>query len=769
RHDEQIAVVVSDFEPDVVISHERERLLKNLFGHFIEAYTHAIELDDLNTRLRARDEHVRIMNSIFRSLGEHNLSVEKVLTLAAEGLLRLHYRRVIFSLVDPERLYIEVVLDRGASPGESLANRFKWPLRSPTADIHPFVINTKRQEIIADINQYPIHDKEFMNAARIKTLAIIPLLNQTQEALGTLLVERDNGELPSDLEADDLRPFCNQLAIAIEQCERVNMLESGINRIPEPLIIVDGTASPRYANQPAADLLGIGVGWRDRNQSEPLTAEKDGDIADIVRESMTRGFRLAGRVEKVGGKPDYYGEVVADAIRDSRRRRVVGGLIRIQDRNYLNKYFAAAQMVAESSDTPSAMRNMLQAAQDLGHKWGRLYLLKSGENGGQPVFVSAMSFGYEEAVQAQMFAEGRITLDPSGPHSSNDWLCIKERRPIVFCWLEGVKDGVEYVTPHGLRAHNWPAQYQPAEVRKRPGDFWIDFPLATSQVVIGKMCLQCDRTMRPEDFELLKQLAGNFAGILEAFRQRELSRDAREETIRVAVAEQMVATMAHNIGTRLAVLPLMRSKYKTFEKRLPELRKTNDELTYVVQQILESIKRVQDMLAPGLRRFSRMDIAQEIERTLSSRLPRSSWSFECAERPIEMEADTYLIEMALLEMVQNSRDHAPSLPSMKISVSVEVLQTSQDDAVTIVYRDNGPGVPEQFSTQIFEDFFSRRPGRKTSLGLGLGFVRRVIEAHGGKIYYNSLIRPGAAFVITLPRHGGTEQRQEEYYVSYTNS
>lgn len=766
RPDEEVAVVVSDFEPDVVISRERERLLQTLFGNFIEAYTHAVELDDLNTRLRARDEHGRIMNSIFRSLGESNLSVDKVLTLAAEGLLRLQYRRVIFSLVDPERRYIEVVLDRGAPLGESTAGLFQWPLIPSTAHIHPFVVSTRKPQIISDIKGY--RDEEFMDAARVKALAIIPILiNQTQKALGTVLVERENGELPSEPEVDDLRAFCSQLAIAIEQCERVNMLESGINRIPEPLIIVDGTASPRYANQPAAELLGGDAGWRDRNQSEPLSREKDGDIADIVRESMKRGFRLAGRVEKVGMKPDYRGEVVADAIRDSRDKKVVGGLIRIQDRNYLHKYFAAAQMVAESSDRLSAMRNMLRAAEDLGHKWGRLYLARADGEGHPTVFVSAMSFGYKDPERAEKFAEGRITLDLSAPHSSNEDLCIRERRPVAFCWLDNVKDGEEYVTPHGLRAINWIADRQPEDVRKTPGTFWIDFPLATPNSVTGKMCLQCDKAMRPEDFELLKQLAESFEGLLEAFRQRELNFGEREETIRVAVAQKILATMAHNLGTRMAGLPLLRSRYKALEKRLPEMGKTNDRLTHTIERLLTTIKRAQETLAPEIRQLSRVDIAAELERTLSSRLPRASWSLECTQGPVEMDVDTYLIDTALLELVQNSRDHAHSNASLKITLTVE--PSPQDESVSVTYRDNGPGVPDELVERIFEDFFSRRPGRKTGTGLGLGFVRRVVEAHGGKISYNKLMRPGAAFVITLPRLGGTRQTQEDHHVSYSGS
>jgi len=754
RMDEQIAVIVSDFGQEVVISRERERLMKKLFEHFVEAYTHAVKVDELNARMRARDEHVRIMNSIFRSLGEHDLSVDNMLNLAADGLLRLHHRRVIFSLVDPERHYIEVVLDRCTDRAGNMEGR-KWSLKTPMADMHPYVVNTKEPLIIPDAVHHPLPDKGFVRATRLKALAIMPLLNQAGDAAGAILIERDNGALSSDKEIEDLKPFCNQLAIAIEQCERINMLESGINKMPEPLIIVDGTASPRYVNKPAAELLGISVGWRDRNQAGILTAEKDGQIAELVRESMSKGYRLAGRVERVGKNPHYSGEVVADAIKDSRNKRVAGGLIRIQDRNYLHKYLKVAQEVAESSDTSSAMRNMLEAAKELGHKWGRLYVVKKEEE--SPVFVSKMSFGYEENSEfARAFNGGGVRLSTLEAHP-NDWLCIEEKRPVVFCWLktgaDGVPpaDGVEYVTPHGLRAINWVSPRQPEAVSKRPGDFWIDFPLITPEAIIGKMCLQCDRSMRPEDFELLKQLAENFSGQLEAFHQRDLRSDAREQTIRVAVAERIMATMAHNIGTRMMGLPIVLENYKDFEGQLPEMVKLNKTFTQTLKRVFTTVERAKEMLLPDIKSLSRANIAEEIERTLSLTLPQRAWSVICVQHPQEVNLDSHLFETALLELVQNSRDAAPNRSRMMISISIDPIWTPTYDSVTITYRDNGPGVPEQLRERIFDDFFSRRPGRKTGTGLGLGFARRVIEAHGGLINYNHTLEPGAAFIITLPR------------------
>ncbi|MCI0660090.1 MAG: HAMP domain-containing histidine kinase, partial [Acidobacteria bacterium] len=71
--------------------------------------------------------------------------------------------------------------------------------------------------------------------------------------------------------------------------------------------------------------------------------------------------------------------------------------------------------------------------------------------------------------------------------------------------------------------------------------------------------------------------------------------------------------------------------------------------------------------------------------------------------------------------------------------------------VKIEYNDNGPGIEDHLKARIFDDFYSRRPGRKTGSGLGLGYVRRIVEAHRGKIKEEGKHGSGAKFVIEIPQ------------------
>jgi PAS domain-containing protein len=759
--DQQAAVVVGDFEKSPSISREREILIKRLLNHFVKAYTHAVAVTEMEVRSRVRGKQIDIINDIFNSLRGHEISVQHIIRMAARGLRQLNYRRALFSLVDPEKQMIEGVLDDCEEPLVSVADLIRYPLSEATNSLQSFVINTKTERTENDALHSKFADQKVVRAGNMKAFAIIPILNPANEAIGTILVERRGNAIPSNEEIKDLKIFGQQLAIAIEQCQRVNLLESGLDKIPDPIFIVDRTKQPRYANKAASDLLGIPIGWQEQSDRVgPLTRQQAGQIVDIINESLSSGNRLASHIE-IGHNPRYHWAVVSSVIKDW-RDKTIGGLLRMQDLTYLYKVFGSSRRIAEANDTSAALSYMLEAAKLLDHKWGRLYLARTGEDGVQR-FVSKLCFGYEDKSLEEAFLEGRVILEPNDEKGHNDWLCIERGEPVVFCWKEESENGKQFITSHGLRAINWKSPQQPEATRKNPGDFWIDFPLMTGpENVLGKICLQCDEDLKPENFVYLKVLSETFAQLLDTF----LKIGEEKLMISVAVADRIMATQAHNIGTRLASLPVVLAKYLKFEKKMGELHGTNQQFKYILDQTLNTIKRTTDLLKPLNPEVLTVDLASQIETTLSAALPANTWEFQCSERPLEAQVDSHLLETALLEMIQNSRDIAPNPAEVKIHITLESKRVSTRDVVIITYRDNGPGVPPDLTKLIFEDFFSQRPGRRIGTGLGLGFVRRVVAAHAGEIFCNALNGRGAEFIITIPKQRESKERSN---VSHSNS
>jgi signal transduction histidine kinase len=526
------------------------------------------------------------------------------------------------------------------------------------------------------------------------------------------------------------------------------LLESALDKVPAPIMIADLRKQPRYANEPAANLFNVQEGWRERTQEAPSVDRLEGVVAELLDESLGNGSRLVSHFQGVAGAPDYRGAAFADVIRDW-RQRTIGAVLHIQDLSYLRKVFAASRLIAEAEDLTSAMRSMLDAALLLGHQWGRLYIVD--ENNDRQL-VSRLSFGFDDPPLAERFNQGGVVLSRDEEVGRIEWLCIDRKSPLVFCSKQELGDGEQYVTPDGLRAINVRARAPFVHAGIKPDDLWIDFPLTTQDKALGKLCLQCDDNLRPENFELLKILAETAGGLFAAFLHRDRDAGAREQMIRVSTAQTVMGVMAHNLLTRLGSLPVILARYRFQERAFGELKGLNDQFLHVIEESTAIVRRAKELLGKVVPQLVSLDLIAYLEEVLQSHLPPRAWTLQHPPGPIEVMIDGHLFETALLELMQNSKDAALNPEQMLITLTVELAESGgqQSGWVRIVYRDNGPGIPVEIRERVFEDFFSRRPGRQVGTGLGLGFVRRVVEAHDGFITAGSS-QGAAEFVIAFPK------------------
>jgi signal transduction histidine kinase len=78
--------------------------------------------------------------------------------------------------------------------------------------------------------------------------------------------------------------------------------------------------------------------------------------------------------------------------------------------------------------------------------------------------------------------------------------------------------------------------------------------------------------------------------------------------------------------------------------------------------------------------------------------------------------------------------------------------TASDGAIVIVVADTGPGIPLEEQKQIFTPFYRGKQGRRfpQGMGLGLSIARDLVEAHQGRLEFESTPGLGSSFTIWLP-------------------
>jgi signal transduction histidine kinase len=124
---------------------------------------------------------------------------------------------------------------------------------------------------------------------------------------------------------------------------------------------------------------------------------------------------------------------------------------------------------------------------------------------------------------------------------------------------------------------------------------------------------------------------------------------------------------------------------------------------------------------------------------------RLAFAPECGLPPVIL--DRQKIEQVLNNLVSNALKF--SLPGSMVRVSASRVNGS----VVVTVGDRGPGIPSEELDRLFKPF-SRTSVRSTagerSTGLGLAISRKIVEAHGGRIWAESEVGMGSTFSFSLP-------------------
>ncbi|GAA4421407.1 ATP-binding protein [Acidovorax lacteus] len=233
---------------------------------------------------------------------------------------------------------------------------------------------------------------------------------------------------------------------------------------------------------------------------------------------------------------------------------------------------------------------------------------------------------------------------------------------------------------------------------------------------------------------------------LAAEQQRKLDASGRL----IAVGE-VASTLAHELNQPLGALS---SFAHGLLNRVQAQRINPDELASVV----ERMARMADKAGRVIQRANQLARRQHATRepldlcALAQQMalpPGVRLALDVPPGPCTVPADGLLLEHALRNLLANAAEWALHAQPADAQVLLRVLPATEGAAeVGLCVEDNGPGVPDDQRTAIFDAFTSHKPG---GMGMGLSICRSVAEAHGGRITVErSAQLHGAQFTLWLP-------------------
>jgi len=225
---------------------------------------------------------------------------------------------------------------------------------------------------------------------------------------------------------------------------------------------------------------------------------------------------------------------------------------------------------------------------------------------------------------------------------------------------------------------------------------------------------------------------------------------ARSE--RLAVAGQLAASLAHEIGTPLNSI--------SGHVQLLARRKTNDESTarrlMVIEKQVENIVRTVRQLLSWTRRYELrlelVDLARVLEDTVLLALPaldlrKIRAHTDLAKDCPKIYGDSGYLHQVFLNLINNSTDAMPRGGQLRLALRAPALAEGQE--VTVEIADTGMGMSHETLAHIFDPMFTTKQ-IGTGAGLGLAICDQIVRQHGGTIHVESEPGSGTTFTVRLP-------------------
>jgi len=247
---------------------------------------------------------------------------------------------------------------------------------------------------------------------------------------------------------------------------------------------------------------------------------------------------------------------------------------------------------------------------------------------------------------------------------------------------------------------------------------------------------------------------------VEQLEERERLRD------RLASLGEMAAGIAHELKNPLAGIEVMAGLLR---RQVPESRDAQSLLADIISEaklanaiVVEMLEFVRPIRLQ-VERTAIGDVLHQAVTLAESKTARGSVSVHLDVAPTlpMIDGDQHQLCQVFTNLLTNAFEALDGRGSIAVRAVAQALEQdpafasdphAPTPALIVDVIDDGPGVPADLSDRIFDPFFTTKP---QGSGLGLPIVRKIVDAHDGRIDLMSAPGQGTRFRITLPVSSGS--------------
>jgi two-component system CheB/CheR fusion protein len=351
----------------------------------------------------------------------------------------------------------------------------------------------------------------------------------------------------------------------------------------------------------------------------------------------------------------------------------------------------------------------------------------------------------QEALEEQKAMAGQLRWLATVVTDSNDAITTQDLEGNIMTWNRGAELMYGYSESEALKMNN--QHLVPEKERAQARQFLED-------INNGKEVKSLETQRQTKDgriidvwltVTMLLDDKGNPVAIATT------ERDITERNQAMNIKDEFIGMVSHELRTPLTVVigalsTAMDERASKEERKelIQEASSSAESLASILDNMLELSRYQAGRLTLEKKAGRIADIAGRAVQRVRRKYDVHNIVVDIPDEIPEINVDAVRMEQVMYNLLENAMKYSPA------GSEVRIFSQREGENVIVGVSDRGVGVAPDDQPKLFEPFARLKEGETKGIGLGLVVCKRLVEAHGGRIWVESQPGKGSTFLFTIP-------------------